>query len=77
MAPATWLSVLDGFVNVAGLLCVHVNFYVHWESVGSHRSHREWGPLGTGVKYGDEPPRRCEPQCVCREPNLLNTDPKH
>ena len=30
-------------------MCVHVNFYVHWESVGAHRSQRVWGPLGTGV----------------------------
>lgn len=28
MVPTTWLLVLDGFVNVGGLLCFHVNFWI-------------------------------------------------
>lgn len=32
MLPTTWLLVLDGFVNVGGLLCFHVNFWIAFSS---------------------------------------------
>lgn len=31
---------------------------------------RVLSPLGNGVKDDDELPCRCEPQCLCWEPNL-------